>query len=110
MIPLALQKSSISVEQNSPPPSVLNTLIFLEDWFSTIALNTLNTENTSYLALSRYTHIFLLYSSTNETKYLFPPSEAISKGPQTSEYITSSTAVDLAGVQEPNEEIDCLLT
>jgi len=40
--------------------------------FSTIALNLLNTWNTSNFFFKKYTHVFLEKSSMKEMKYLFP--------------------------------------
>jgi len=49
------------------------------------------------LDLIRKIHHIMLNSSTNETKYLFPPREGTSNGPHTSEY-TPSKLVALIGM------------
>ncbi|CAL0329993.1 unnamed protein product [Lupinus luteus] len=52
-MPLSSQNFSISLDVNSPPPSVLNTLRCFSDCFSAITLNLTNIANTSLLALIR---------------------------------------------------------
>jgi len=54
------------------PPRYLTDLIGTLVSFSTIALNVLNTWNTSDFSFKKYTYVFLEKSSMKEFKYLFP--------------------------------------
>ena len=78
-------------EVYSFPPSVHKIFIAIRHCFSIMTLNFLKLESTSSLDLIKYNHIILLYSSTKEVKYFFPPREGTSKGPHTLECITFST-------------------
>ncbi|CAL0310112.1 unnamed protein product [Lupinus luteus] len=53
MIPLSSQNFSTSLDVNSPPPSVFNTLSCFADCFSAITLNLSRIADTSLLALIR---------------------------------------------------------
>jgi hypothetical protein len=66
-MPHYLQNYSKSFPHNSPPLSVLNTLIFLSIWFSTRDLNSLNFLKTYDFFLRKYIHVFLEKSSMKET-------------------------------------------
>jgi len=90
MMPSLSQNLLNSIEVYSPPPFVLHNLIFSQHFLSTIALDFLNTSNTSLLCLMRYVHAFLVKSSMNREKYLLPLGVSICRGPYMSEYTISN--------------------
>ena len=67
-MPWVLQKFINSFETYSPPMSVLNILMWCPLWFSTSALNCWKQLNALDLCFTKYTHVFLQYSSIQVRK------------------------------------------